>query len=453
MAAPIANIPEKLLARLWQKRAARQQEFRTGGGRRVRVLYPGRAGTAAGPDFRDALLEVEGLGLVQGDVELHIRQQDWYAHGHADDPNYNGVVLHAALKTSPQVTRLQSGHQAPVISLTSLLDDLNGAETPAGDTATGGPLPAQVVEDIWAILEQRGWPRPATAAGLGQLLDAAGDARFRAKSAEFHTFMQEQPAAQTLYEGLMEGLGYRANRQPFLKLAYAAPWSALAREVAARPATEPVPVVQIIERRLLQLSGLAPEPGSPRPAAARAPAGCSYGAPLNAAEWHCFRVRPANHPRHRIAGAARLFARFLTEGTAGTAETGAAETSLIAGLEKAVGTGSPGKLTAALTVPADPGQRTAYVGAARAKDLAVNVALPFFHALTPADDSSPARRLYHNYGKLQDNELTREMAALLPEPGPEMESESETETGWGKVITTARRQQGLIHLYRQLGGG
>ena len=448
MAAPIANIPEKLLARLWQKRAARQQEFRTGGGRRVRVLYPGRAGTAAGPDFRDALLEVEGLGLVQGDVELHVRQQDWYAHGHADDPNYNGVILHAALKTSPQVTRLQSGHQAPVISLTSLLDDLDGAETPAGDTDTGESLPAQVVEDIWAILEQRGWPRPATAAGLGQLLDAAGDARFRAKSAEFHTFMQEQSAAQTLYEGLMEGLGYRANRQPFLKLAHAAPWSALAREVTARPATEPVPVVEVIERRLLQLSGLAPEPG--RPAPARAPAGCSYGAPLSAAEWHCFRVRPANHPRHRIAGAARLFARFLTEETAGT---GAAEAGLLAGLEQAVATGSPGKLTAALTVPADPGQRTAYVGATRAKDLAVNVALPFFHALAPADDSSPALQLYHNYGKLQDNELTREMAALLLTPGAGPGSEMESEPGWGKVITTARRQQGLIHLYRQLAGG
>ena len=448
MAAPIANIPEKLLARLWQKRAARQQEFRTGGGRRVRVLYPGRAGTAAGPDFRDALLEVEGLGLVQGDVELHIRQQDWYAHGHADDPNYNGVILHAALKTSPQVTRLQSGHQAPVISLTSLLDDLDGAETPAGDTDTGESLPAQVVEDIWAILEQRGWPRPATAAGLGQLLDAAGDARFRAKSAEFHTFMQEQSAAQTLYEGLMEGLGYRANRQPFLKLAHCAPWSALAREVAARPATEPVPVVQVIERRLLKLSGLAPEPVWPD--AARAPAGGGYGAPLNAAEWHCFRVRPANHPRHRIAGAARLFARFLT---GETAETESAEAGLLAGLEQVVATGSPGKLTAALTVPADPGQRTAYVGAARAKDLAVNVVLPFLHALAPADDSSPACQLYHNYGKLQDNELTREMAALLPAPGAGPEMESETEPVWGKVITTARRQQGLIHLYRQLTGG
>ena len=65
------TIPERLLWKLWKRRAARQDEFRTSAGTRVRVLYPGRAGTAAGPDFRDALLDVEGVGLVRGDVEIH----------------------------------------------------------------------------------------------------------------------------------------------------------------------------------------------------------------------------------------------------------------------------------------------------------------------------------------------------------------------------------------------
>ena len=92
------EIPERLLAKLWKERAARQTGLRTEAGLRVRVVYPGRQGTAAGPDFRDALLEVEGLGLVRGDVELHIRQSDWDSHGHGGDPNYNGVVVHGALE-------------------------------------------------------------------------------------------------------------------------------------------------------------------------------------------------------------------------------------------------------------------------------------------------------------------------------------------------------------------
>ena len=434
---PPGNIPEKLLARLWQKRAARQREFRTGGGRRVKVLYPGRAGSSAGPDFRNALLEVEGLGLVQGDVEIHVRQQDWYAHGHAQDPNYNGVVLHAALEVSPQVTHLQSGRQAPVISLAGLLasaDDpeaeLNPAEGPAG-------------EGLWAILESRGWGRPADAARLGDLLDAAGDARFQARSAGFGAllaFLPGQPAGQTLYEGLMEALGYRANRQPFLKLAHRAPYALLAREALAYPSAERTGV---IEDRLLKLAGLPAEKNiRQRGTIPRAPAG--YGSPLAAGEWHCFRVRPANHPRHRIAGAARLIARFLESGL---------ELGLIAGLGGLVSAGNPGKLTSALTVAADPGQRTACVGAARARDMAVNVVLPFFHALAcrapavagEADASAlaaagDALKLYRDFGKLQDNELTREMADRLLEPT------------WKKAVNSARRQQGLIHLHRQLTG-
>ena len=442
---PVGRIPEKLLARLWQKRAARQAEFRTSGGRRVRVLYPGRPGVAAGPDFRDALLEVEGLGLVQGDVELHVRQQDWYAHGHADDPNYNGVVLHAALETSPQVTSLQSGHQTPVISLASLLDadlaSLLDAESNAAPALTPEEREEGDGGKVWAILEARGWPRPPAekgAAGLGDLLDAAGDARFQAKSRILHAFIREQSASQTLYEGIMEALGYRANRQPFLKLAHRAPWTALAREALAGPESE---CSGIIERRLLELSGLSQS----KERAGRRRMG--YGLPLAAAEWHCFRVRPANHPRHRIAGAARLLARFLY---VESLETEVEEGQLIRGLGKVVDRGSAAKLTSALTVAADPGQPTAglaYVGAARARDLAVNVVLPFFHALAEAENtgSSPALKLYHGFGKLQDNELTREMATLLLEP--------DAETGGAKVVTTARRQQGLIHLHRQLAGG
>lgn len=433
---PLPDLPERLLARLWRQRAARQQEFRTDAGLRVRVLYPGRPGLAAGPDFRDALLEVEGLGRVRGDVELHRRQQDWYAHGHAADPNYNGVVLHAALELSPGVTRLQNGGQAPVISLASLLtdDDTAAAAADGQDAAAGHEDPPAAAETaaLWDILERQGWPRPTAAAGWGALLDAAGDARFQRKSAWCRRLLAEQPPEQTLYEGLMEALGYRANRQPFLKLAAAAPWDALAQEAAAVP---PAERAAVLERRLLQRAGLAPDAG--QPAAGRAPAGLGYGAALTAAEWHCFRVRPANHPRRRLAGAARLLAPFIPEPRF-IPEKGTPP-GLAAALTALVAAGRPAALTAALTIAADPGEKTAYIGPARARDLAVNVVLPFCHALTAAAEKSPALALYHAFGKLQDNEITRETAARLSIPA--------------NTATTARRQQGLLHLHRLLSGG
>lgn len=425
---PLPDLPERLLARLWRQRAARQQEFRTDAGLRVRVLYPGRPGLAAGPDFRDALLEVEGLGRVRGDVELHRRQQDWYAHGHAADPNYNGVVLHAALELSPGVTRLQNGGQAPVISLAALLNAADDDEAAAAAAGQEDPPAAAETAALWSILERQGWLRPADAAGWGDLLDAAGDARFQRKSAWFRRLLAEQPPEQTLYEGLMEALGYRANRQPFLKLAAAAPWAALAQEAAPYP---PAERAAVLERRLLQRAGLAP-------AAGRAPAGLGYGAPLTAAEWHCFRVRPANHPRRRIAGAARLLAPFIPE-TRFIPEKGTPP-GLAAALTALVAAGRPAALTAALTVAAAPGEKTASIGPARARDLAVNVVLPFCHALTAAGmENTPALALYHAFGKLQDNEITRETASRLSIPA--------------NAAATARRQQGLLHLHRLLSGG
>ena len=415
---PIPDLPEELLARLWQQRAARQREFRTDAGRRVRVLYPGRAGTAAGPDFRDALLEVEGLGLVRGDVELHRRQQDWYAHGHAADPNYNGVVLHAALQVSPDITRLQNGGQAPVISLAALVEYADDSD----DSAAGDEGAA-----AWFALERQGWLQPADDAEWGHLLDAAGDARFRQKSDWFRRLMVEQSASQTLYEGLMEALGYRANRQPFLKLAHNAPYAALLREVADLPAAERAAA---LEGRLLQMSGLPL--ANRQQAGGRAPAGGGYGAPLAAEEWHCFRVRPANHPKQRIAGAARLLARFMDDSKS--------ENGLAAALTDLVAAGNAARLTAALTVDGELGQKAAYIGAARARDLAVNVVLPFCHAWAAVGAAaSPALDLYHAFGKLQENEITRETAARLAAPA--------------KAVATARRQQGLLHLHRLLSGG
>ena len=403
------DIPEKLLAKLWQRRAAQQASFRSPDGLRIRILYPGRPGHTAGPDFRDALLEVEGVGLVQGDVEIHIRQRDWKSHGHGGDPRYNGVVLHAALEVQSATTRLQSGQSAPVISLASLMED---EDPETGDQ--GGPL--------WEILSGQGYPRPASAVEMGVLLDRAGDERFAGKSRVFRSFLAEQDPDQTLYEGLMEGLGYRQNQHAFLLLAQRAGYGALHRAAIRLPAEERAPA---IEHWLITLSGLfSPEHSKPK-TLPRA----GFGTPLPAQVWHCFRVRPANHPLRRIAGAARMVVRYLEPG-------------LVEGLSDIAATGKPALLTSALAVASGPATGPAPVGIGRARDLAVNVVLPCLHGL--AEMGGDARRaesyleLYHRFGKLQDNELTREMTGQLVDPDWAADSQ--------KVANNARRQQGLLHL-------
>jgi hypothetical protein len=411
-------LPESALVRLWQLRSARQAWFRTSQGRRVRVLYPGRPDNAAGPDFRNALLEFEDVGLVQGDVEIHRRQQDWYSHGHGDDPNYNGVVLHAALELAPSSTNLRSGGDVPVVSLRPLLSE-------EYDTARSSPLRSSRLRilpaSIWNVLQPLGYPRPQSAVELANLLERAGDARFMARSRRFQKFLGEQDPQQTLYEGLFESLGYRQNQQPFLQLSGAAPYSALRRAALGIVETHRAAAV---ESWLLQISGLR----RGEEAARFALPARGFGRPMTGREWHCFRVRPANHPRRRIGGAARLVVRYLQVG-------------LLAGLWACTSANSPRRLTDGLTV-ADGGN--AYVGAARAGEMAVNVVLPLLYGLTEmqvgAGPAADYQELYHRFGLLSENGITREMADLLIDPG------------WPRVVTTARRQQGLIHLQRLLSG-
>jgi hypothetical protein len=178
---------------------------------------------------------------------------------------------------------------------------------------------------------------------------------------------------------------------------------------------------------LLKLSGLLPEDQTEMVVLPRV----GFGKAMSGREWHCFRVRPANHPRRRIAGAARLVARSL-------------DTGLVNGLTVLAGADHPKDLTVALTIGSQPGGGPAYIGQDRARDLAVNVVLPFSHALAASqDDGYRAQRclgLYHRFGKLQENEITVEMAEQL------------MDLSWGKVAATARRQQGLIHLQQLLAG-
>jgi hypothetical protein len=116
----------------------------------------------------------------------------------------------------------------------------------------------------------------------------------------------------------------------------------------------------------------------------------------------------------------------------------------VEGLRDAATTGKPALLTSALAVPSGTGTGPASVGLSRARDLAVNVVLPFLHAVAEirqdSQETEAYLETYGRFGKLQDNELTREMSEQLFDPG------------WGEVVNNARRQQGLLHLKHLISG-
>ncbi|HET9111125.1 MAG TPA: DUF2851 family protein [Ktedonobacterales bacterium] len=109
-----------LIAR-WGTGAWRGWTLVAADGGRYTVLYQGRPGGPAGPDFRDAVL-MDGVGArLTGDIELHLSPAGWRAHGHSVDPRYNDVALHVTLSAgrgaAACASLLASGRRVPLVAL------------------------------------------------------------------------------------------------------------------------------------------------------------------------------------------------------------------------------------------------------------------------------------------------------------------------------------------------
>lgn len=84
---------EKLLHYCWKHRLFPLRPLTTTDGRSVEVIDAGLPNRNAGPDFFNAKVKIDGT-LWVGNVEIHDRAGDWYAHGHDGDSAYDNVVLH-----------------------------------------------------------------------------------------------------------------------------------------------------------------------------------------------------------------------------------------------------------------------------------------------------------------------------------------------------------------------
>ena len=151
--------------------------------------------------------------------------------------------------------------------------------------------------------------------------------------------------------------------------------------------------------------------------------------PMSSSCWHLFRVRPENHPARRLTGAAHLLARFSDEG-------------LLEGVLRLVeeSRSDIGRLEAGFIVGAAgccPGSERALLGQGRAREIAINIALPFVFAWAEANSQASlaeqALWLYRVYPRSGGNEITRGLTGLLGSKA-------------SALVDSARRQQGLLHL-------
>ena len=166
---------------------------------------------------------------------------------------------------------------------------------------------------------------------------------------------------------------------------------------------------------------------------------------LGPGDWDRTGIRPPNSPHRRLAAAGVLLARYWQDGL---------QQAL---LRPVRGTRSPAELRRELQVEGDgfwarhldfhlPASRApALLGEGRAGEILVNVLLPHLYAAAHLSGDAELRRralhLYRGAPACPDNEVTREVKALMA-----------ASKGGCPVVNSARRQQGLIHVYRVLQG-
>ncbi len=117
------QVSELVLQKIWQKVAFNSARMKDSRGRQIEVLNPGRWNRLAGPDFKDAVLRIDGHA-VEGDVEIHFSQSDWKAHGHHENPNFDKVELHVVyhpVGSDENEMVTASGREVPTVSLIDLL--------------------------------------------------------------------------------------------------------------------------------------------------------------------------------------------------------------------------------------------------------------------------------------------------------------------------------------------
>ena len=95
---------EDFLHYLWKFQKFDAVEFLTVDNEILHIQNPGAHNLNSGPDFFNGQIELNSQ-VWAGNIEIHIRSSDWYAHLHHMDPAYDNVILHVVWEHDSEVFR------------------------------------------------------------------------------------------------------------------------------------------------------------------------------------------------------------------------------------------------------------------------------------------------------------------------------------------------------------
>ncbi len=111
----IGNMKEDFLHYVWKYQKFELTDFWTVNKEPLFIVHQGSHNLDSGPDFFNAQIEIDGQ-LWAGNVEIHIKSSDWYAHTHELDPAYDNVILHVVWEHDAEIFR-KDGSAIPTFIL------------------------------------------------------------------------------------------------------------------------------------------------------------------------------------------------------------------------------------------------------------------------------------------------------------------------------------------------
>lgn len=258
------TISERHVQAIWYDRTFRPVHLTTMSGEDVHVVYPGEWNLGAGPDFRQAVLEIGPTRRrFVGDVEIHLNPSDWDAHGHGTDAAYANVIAHATWRKGSPPKSLPNGAVSIWLG-SSFLD--NPSFSPEQIDLGAYPFDRMPDDERPCFRYLQGKREVAE-----EILCEAGKGRLQMKARRLRKLLADGGREQILYEEMMGAFGYQKNVTGFRAVARAVPY-ALIRE-------EPDNILTAFETA------------------------------AEFAEWNRSNGRPGNRPEVRLRAAAEFFTK------------------------------------------------------------------------------------------------------------------------------------------------
>ncbi|MCA0132837.1 DUF2851 family protein [Winogradskyella alexanderae] len=111
---------EEFLHYVWKHKALKTTQLKAVNGEAILIKNFGQHNLNSGPDFFNALIQIDNQ-LWAGNVEIHIKSSDWYAHNHEKDRAYDSVILHVVWEHDIEIFR-RDNSTLPTLELSNYVD-------------------------------------------------------------------------------------------------------------------------------------------------------------------------------------------------------------------------------------------------------------------------------------------------------------------------------------------